>query len=334
MNIRIKRKFLAIVLSTACCGLVQGNSTKITLTGGYPTLSVKTKIEKNVSNLLLEFKKSYNDDTYSLNLGTISIEPTARNELIDIWTDLKFYCAESVFKGMLLKTQSGYELRNIPVTMNDRTAPIVVCFNTRGDINGISFAIEEAVYEHIMKYKNISSVNEVQEETRKKIIVNFLECMRTAYMTKNIDFIKKIYDDHALIIVGRSIRGSNTKSVQLHDSNKEVFYAPDKDRTEYIRLTKDEYVNRLEQVFKNNRKIQLDFYDIEVAVHPKERLNNLYGVKLIQKWEADKYGDTGYLFLAVSFKENEDPIIWVRTWQDARTTDPNDRIGFEDLKFK
>jgi len=76
---------------------------------------------------------------------------------------------------------------------------------------------------------------------------------------------------------------------------------------------------------------ELDFKDIAVVKHRKHP--NFYGIRLQQIWDTSNYKDDGLLFLLVQFKENEDPIIWVRTWQDAEKTPIDEAFGLHNFKI-
>jgi len=63
-----------------------------------------------------------------------------------------------------------------------------------------------------------------------------------------------------------------------------------------------------------------------------DREPNVYGVELIQHWNATGYNnvpgysDVGRLFLMIDFRKEDEPLIWVRAWQPLNTKD-----GFVDL---
>ena len=81
----------------------------------------------------------------------------------------------------------------------------------------------------------------------------------------------------------------------------------------YIKQTKQEYLRNLSKVFKIVKYINVDFSDIEITEHPK--YDDIYGVTLKQKWHTDRYQDEGYLFLMVDFRDSDQPVVQVRTWQ-------------------
>lgn len=65
----------------------------------------------------------------------------------------------------------------------------------------------------------------------------------------------------------------------------------------------------------------MKFSDIEIVEHPK--YDNIYGVTLKQLWKTDRYQDEGYLFLMVDFRDSDNPLIQVRTWQPYKDTAGN-----------
>ena len=100
---------------------------------------------------------------------------------------------------------------------------------------------------------------------------------------------------------------------------------------EYQVLTKQQYIERLKDVFDNASYIRLNFDKIEVERHRK--FPNYYGVLLNQKWISSNYEDNGILFLLIQFKESKDPVIWVRTWQNADSTVEEEVFGLCNFKI-
>ena len=134
----------------------------------------------------------------------------------------------------------------------------------------------------------------------RQIILDYVEQFRTAYNEKNIEFIKQVFSDYALIITGTVIK-----------QEKDGIRLPDK--IKYNVKSKDEYIKSLKFVFGKNSYIHVVFDDIEVVGHPS--LPNYYGVTLHQSYRSSTYSDEGYVFLLWKFPENGDPEIHVRTWQ-------------------
>ena len=91
------------------------------------------------------------------------------------------------------------------------------------------------------------------------------------------------------------------------------------EKLEFIRLGKYEYLERLNNVFKNNDFVRALFDEINIQRHPQ--FEKIYGVQLKQHWQSSFYSDEGYLFLLVDFIKEDEPIIHVRAWQPEKFAD-------------
>ena len=87
----------------------------------------------------------------------------------------------------------------------------------------------------------------------------------------------------------------------------------------YIKQSKQEYITNLTRVFKNTKYINVKFDEIEVVQHPK--YDDVYGVTLKQYWHTSGYSDEGYLFLMIDFRDADNPLIQVRTWQPYKNAE-------------
>lgn len=155
--------------------------------------------------------------------------------------------------------------------------------------------------------KVLSGKLEETDAENRRMILNYVEHLRTSYTTKDIDFLEQLFSENALIIVGTVIR----TSVEKNDS----YLSPT--QVVYNVKSKRQYLDRLKQVFKANRSIQLKFSDFHIMRHPTQM--GIYGVSLRQGYESDIYSDDGYLFLLWDFRDKTAPKIHVRTWQPAMT---------------
>lgn len=81
---------------------------------------------------------------------------------------------------------------------------------------------------------------------------------------------------------------------------------------EQIQLTKKEYLERQQRVFKNQQDIFIDFSTFEIV--KKNNAPGVYGVEMRQNYSSTTYADEGYLFLLIDFNDN-DPLIYIRAWQ-------------------
>ncbi len=177
---------------------------------------------------------------------------------------------------------------------------VVFTFNQAGLIDNISFGMGEQGEKDIL-YKGAWP-----EEVR-ALIMEFLENYKTAFALKRLDYIQGIFDDNAVIVVGRKI---NRKVSQMSD---DMLGNLSMDQIEYVRRTKGEYMESLERCFASNEFINLRFTntDIMKCVVGGE----LYGMQIRQDYYSTNYGDTGYLTLLVDFNDPNAPLIKVRTWQ-------------------
>lgn len=143
---------------------------------------------------------------------------------------------------------------------------------------------------------------EEQDSTSRHRILDYCEHFRTAYTRRDLPFLRQVFSDRALIIVG-----SVVSSAAQQDG------AQGADMVRYSVRTKEEYLERLERVFQANRKINVQFSDFCILRHPT--MDGIYGVQLRQRYQSDRYSDDGYLFLLWDFRKPDRPLIHVRTWQ-------------------
>lgn len=102
----------------------------------------------------------------------------------------------------------------------------------------------------------------------RQMILNYVEHLRTSYTSKDLDFLKQLFSENALIIVGTVIRTAPQKETN--------YLAPA--QVIYNVKSKQAYLERLKQVFKANRSIQVKFSDFHIMRHPTTP--GLYGVSL------------------------------------------------------
>ena len=175
------------------------------------------------------------------------------------------------------------------------------------------------------QYKGVMAVNNVVDQTRRQIILNFIENLRNYYIKKDINSIRLLYDDKALIIIGKVLKPADIPMDQVQANFTQ-------NQVKYIVLTKDEYLARLESVFNSSKYLFLDFEQIEVLRHRK--YSDFYGVLLQQSWNSSGYNDRGWLFLLIQFKEASEPLIWVRTWQDVKDTPAGEVFGLHNFVIR
>lgn len=154
--------------------------------------------------------------------------------------------------------------------------------------------------------KVLSGRLEVTDSLRRRRILNYCEHFRMAYDSKDIDFLRQVFSDNALIIVGHTVRTGKGSDKEMAGNEK----------VRYSIRSKHEYLDRLAAIFDSNKKIRVGFSDFHIMRHPT--LDGIYGVSLRQKYACDSYSDEGYLFLLWDFRDDSMPKIHVRTWQPER----------------
>lgn len=148
---------------------------------------------------------------------------------------------------------------------------------------------------------------------RRRTILNYCEHFRTAYTTKDIDFLRQVFSDKALIIVGNVVKSiANDDKCQAEN------------RVTFAIHSKRDYLARLSKVFASNQKIDVRFSGFRILRHPT--MDGIYGVTLRQQYKSDRYSDDGYLFLLWDFRDKSMPLIHVRTWQPAATVHSGDDV--------
>ena len=148
---------------------------------------------------------------------------------------------------------------------------------------------------------------------RRRTILNYCEHFRTAYTTKDIDFLRQVFSDKALIIVGNVVKPiANDDKCQAES------------RVTFAIHSKRDYLARLSKVFAANQKIDVRFSGFRILRHPT--MDGIYGVTLRQQYKSDRYSDDGYLFLLWDFRDKSMPLIHVRTWQPAATVHSGDDV--------
>jgi len=171
--------------------------------------------------------------------------------------------------------------------------------------------------------KTLSGKFDEQDAQKRRVILNYCEHFRAAYTTKDIDFLRQVFSEQALIIVGNVVKTSP-------DSNEDMLSGS---HVAFNLRSKRDYIARLSKAFAANRKIDVRFSEFKILRHPT--IEGIYGVSLRQRYKSDSYSDDGYLFLLWDFRNKSMPLIHVRTWQPAASVnDGDDIINLMDFNFE
>lgn len=273
-------------------------------------------ISRSLSAMLTEFNNAQGN-LRTLELDNLSISAEAKSDLLKLWKDCPFRCADTEVVEAVGKSANGdYQVRNIPLIMmpiEGESKDIswkkyqegVFTLSPQGVITGFHLAIDASLYIKVM-----GSAAAVEDFVQRQLILEYVERFRNSYNLKDINFLQQIFSDDALIITGKVITTVKSDINHMSSNNKKVVYS---------KQTKKEYLTKLERIFQANKRINVLFDDIKVMRHPAKP--NFYGVTLKQGYSSDYYSDEGYLFLLWDFSNPDAPQIHVRTWQPDKIGD-------------
>lgn len=271
---------------------------------------LKTTMETNVNAMMMAMNVAVNENAKTVKLDKNIFTNEAVKEIGLIWKSSGISCPPVNIMSKCLKTSCGYQVRGIPVDLveadeNEKRQELTIDFLPNGKINGIAIAIEMHRYDQIMAEKS-SDI----DYARRQIIIDFVENFRTAYNRKDIKLLTSVFSDKALIITGKVVSEKPNSDIDRMTLNN--------NKVVYIKQTKQEYLRNLNNVFKTTKFINVKFEDIDVVQHPK--YDDIYGVTLKQYWHTNRYKDEGYLFLMIDFRDADNPLVQVRTWQPYKNT--------------
>ena len=308
-NMMIRSFMTVVLLMMTTVAMADGATFKIT--EGVVDAATKAKMESNVTLMMSLFKSAADEEQKKPKLSKDNFTPEAIKDVELMWKTSAMSCPPVSIMSRCLKTATGYQVRGIPVDMieadqEESRQELTVDFTPSGLISGVSISIDLQRYEEIMGQKESDL-----DYARRQIIVDFVENFRTAYNRKDIDLLNSVFSDKALIITGKVVKEKpNSDLTRMTLNNNKVVY---------IKQSKQEYITNLTRVFKNTKYINVKFDEIEVVQHPK--YDDVYGVTLKQYWHTSGYSDEGYLFLMIDFRDADNPLIQVRTWQPYKNAE-------------
>ena len=285
----------ALGIFIACFLMTTGNSyaqyaTNVTVTD-IANATLAKKMADEASKLLTAF-----NDACIKNQQPSMKNVKDKDIVSALWAISPFRCIEEVLIERGYTTNNGYQIRNVPMFLKDvpeedAERDIAINFDKNGNITDILFTVSVGGF--------LSEATEVTDLRRRLMLLDFVEKFRTAYNRKDINNIKNKFSDDAQIITGKvttvNIEGRTTENI------------------EYKSQTKDEYIANLTRIFAINKVIDVKFEDIGIKKHPK--YDHIYGMVFTQTWKSTTYSDIGYVFLYIDFRDENNPLIKVRTWQ-------------------
>ena len=221
----------------------------------------------------------------------------------------------------ITETDDEVICRSIPMSFsfsgNRRTfvEDVVFHFTKDGKVSEVTFALGKQAVDDIMR-------RDLWNVADRQMMISFLESYKTAYALKRIDYLRTIFSNDALIITGKVVKSSGSK--EIRPGNVKL--------VKYTRQSKEKYLNNLEKCFSSNEYVNIHFADN--IVRRSSSNPDVYGIQIKQDYYSSTYGDTGYLFLLINFKNRHEPLIHVRTWQPDKDPNVRDgRIGIQDFQL-
>ena len=179
-------------------------------------------------------------------------------------------------------------------------------FNAENKIENVAFGLGELVENSIFNNK-AQWTPEVRE-----IIASFMENYKTAYSLERLDYLRDIFADDAVIIVGNVVKRSSSNSSIIEGKSISL---KGQDIIKYNRYTKGEYIDHLSKCFNRNDFINLKFTSHQIQWLEKFEEETIFAINIRQQYNSSTYADDGYLFLLVDMTNHDAPLIKVRTWQ-------------------
>jgi hypothetical protein len=264
-------------------------------------------MEANLSKVLTEINAAQ-ESNRELKIVNMDMNDFATKSLAMLWSNIHFYCDDEEVVDRLWVFENGFMVRQIPLIITPEGEEFgsgtyqeaVVEFNSSGKITDFRLALDSQLSEGMERCGRV-----VETERRMKIL-SYCERFRTAYNTKDMDFLRQVFSEDALIITGNVVRTKeNIMKVTYKQQNKE------------------QYLAGLQRAFIRNKWIDVRFSQIGESgetggcpgITRSSSNPNYYGVHLRQEWRSSNYNDEGYVFLLWDFTDENMPVIHVRTWQ-------------------
>jgi len=252
------------------------------------------------------------------NRTTVGIEPYFSSEGWDIYKRLIQYgSAKLVGVPSYRFYQSGdyVTARGLRLSFSFKNGTkksfveeVIFSFDRDKKICNVSFGLGKTAEDDILN-------KGVWDQNARISIMNFLENYKTAYALKRYDYIKSIFDDDAIIIVGNIVKKQNVGGKDMTKNKLS------NDIVKYNRYSKDQYLSNLRQCFASQEYINIHFANNDIVKANKEGAGEVYGIQLEQDYYSATYGDHGYLFLYVDMNDPKSPLIKIRTWQPTKNPD-------------
>jgi len=204
------------------------------------------------------------------------------------------------------------QIRSLPITYRiagSRPKVMVEKINfivENDSISWVNYSLDDRLIEEAIE-KN-QTTNDLESRL---MSINFMEYYKTIFNTKQIDLISDIFSENAKIFVGYVKRSEAIDFDVFNEMNNQL-----KNKINIRQYSKEEYINNLESVFKNNNFINIAFRNPDII--KRSKVKDIYALQMHQDFYSDNYSDQGYLLLFVDFTDKIEPKIFFRFWQPER----------------
>lgn len=318
----MKKTFFSLIMAISSIFVAQAQ-VEVEIIDGCSNDALKSTIENNASRFMSEVHNAYSQNRALSLTGLVTADAESSIEML--WENVHFRSEDQYVGEILLNSSDGYQIRNIPLEIQpqDKGADVgykeaVISFDKSGRISSVYFSIDNNTYRNIME-KGIQ-LNDVE---RRLEILDWVEKFKTSYNEKDLKFLNQVFSDDAIIITGK-VQTTRKMSDGISLVSPSV---------KYTKQSKQQYLTNLQRVFRNTRYINVEFDDVIIKRHGSKP--NIYGVRVVQHWNASNYSDEGYVYMVWDFTNPEAPQIHVRTWQpmylDKAKTQPLPKEEIFDL---
>lgn len=301
--------FILAICATTVTRQVQAvNVTITTYQSNYDNTALLQTMQSNLSAILTEINAA-KESGRDLNVANLQMDDFAKRMLVSTYSNTRFYCDDDEIVEEGLPTQNGMLIQQIPFILlpdDDNFGKEIVQFGTvefdkKGIITDFRFALDTHTA------LRLGQCQSVVETERRMQILKYVEHFRTAYCQKDINFLRQVFSDDALIITGNVVTSRETNIPKIT----------------YKKQGKEEYLSKLSRAFARNKFIDVKFQQIGErgyqddcgGITQSKNNPNWYGVTLFQEWKSSNYNDEGFVFLLWDFTDEAHPVIHVRTWQ-------------------
>lgn len=259
-------------------------------------------MEQTISNILTEANFA-NTAGRELGTQTLGISTSVQSSLAALWNKSPFMCVDEEIKTRCINTHSGYQIRNIPLTLKSHGVDdvnfqeAVFNFNKQGDFISFYFSIDKKLYMEV-----VQDNTDATDLRCRQFILDYVEKLNTSYYQKDISFMEDVFNEGWIYV----------NNLKTNDKSK-------KGKIQYTN-EKPRFIKDLRSAFKHDKNIHVTFDEIEIMRH--SFYPEIYGVTLHQSCTSNRYHGDGYIFLLWDFRDENAPQIHVRTWQpDAYNSD-------------